>query len=43
MTELAADIDDPIDAAAGGSKGKRLRYFLGKVDGVIAIRTLQSL
>jgi hypothetical protein len=42
-TELNVDIDDPIYAVAGSSKGNRLRHFLGKVDDVIAIRTLTAL
>lgn len=31
-TELDADIDDPIHAEHGGSKGKRLRCFHQTVD-----------
>ncbi|MER2268180.1 restriction endonuclease [Methylobacterium oxalidis] len=41
--ELDVDIDDPIYAENGGSKGKRLRCFLQKVDGATAARTLQAL
>lgn len=41
--ELDIDIDDPIYAENGGSKGKRLRCFLQKVDGATAARTLQAL
>lgn len=42
-TELDIDIDDPIYAANGGSKGKRLRCFLQKVDDRAALRTLKAL
>ncbi len=42
-TELDVDIDDPIYAEHGGSKGKRLRCFLQKVDDATAVRTLQAL
>jgi|GEM_PF-6878879 len=41
--ELNVDIDDPVYADGGGSKGKRLRSFLTKVDNPIAVRTLQAL
>lgn len=41
--ELDVDIDDPIYAEHGGSKGKRLRCFLQKVDDATAVRTLQAL
>ena len=41
--ELDVDIDDPIYAEHGGSKGKRLRRFLQKVDDASAVRTLQAL
>lgn len=41
--ELDVNIDDPIYAENGGSKGKRLRCFLQKVDGATAARTLQAL
>lgn len=41
--ELDVDIDDPIYAEHGGSKGKRLRCFLQKVDDAAAARTLQAL
>jgi hypothetical protein len=41
--ELNVDIDDPISAKHGGSKGKRLRCFLQKVDDTMAARTLQAL
>lgn len=42
-TELDADIDDPMYAETGTSKGKRLRCFLQKVDDPTAIRTLRAL
>jgi hypothetical protein len=42
-TELDVDIDDPIYAEHGGSKGKRLRCFLQKVDDATAVRTMQAL
>lgn len=42
-TELDIDIDDAIYADDGGSKGKRLRCFLRKVDNPTAARTLQAL
>lgn len=41
--ELDVDIDDPRYAELGGSKGKRLRCFLQKVDDVMAARTLEAL
>lgn len=41
--EIVVDIDDPIYADLGSSKGKRLRCFLGKVDGATAARTLEAL
>ncbi len=41
--ELNVDIDDPIYAEQGGSKGKRLRCFLQKVDVPTVIRTLKAL
>lgn len=41
--ELDVDIDDPIYAEHGGSKGKRLRCFLQKIDDATAARTLQAL
>nr|WP_289851744.1 restriction endonuclease [Sinorhizobium meliloti] len=40
---MDVDIDDPIYAEQGGSKGKRLRCFLQKVDDATATRTLQAL
>lgn len=42
-TELDVDIDDPAYAENGGSKGKRLRCFLTKVDNPTAARALQAL
>lgn len=42
-TALDVDIDDPVYAEHGGSKGKRLRCFLQKVDNATAVRTLQAL
>ncbi|MBO6667214.1 MAG: restriction endonuclease [Parvibaculum sp.] len=41
--ELDVDIDDPTYAENGGSKGKRLKCFLQKVDDRTALRTLQAL
>lgn len=41
--ELDVDIDDPVYAEDGGSKGKRLRCFLRKVDNATAARALQAL
>jgi hypothetical protein len=37
-TEIDADIDDPIYATGGGSKGKRLRTFLSMADDATADR-----
>lgn len=42
-SELDVDIDDPAYAEQGGSKGKRLRCFLQKVDTASAERTLRAL
>ena len=42
-TELDIDIDDPNYALNGGSKGKRLKCFLQKVDDRTALRTLEAL
>lgn len=42
-SELDVDIDNPVYARQGGSKGKRLRCFLQVVDDVTAIRTLRAL
>jgi hypothetical protein len=42
-TELDVDIDDPAYAVNGGSKGKRLRCFLQKVDDRTALWTLRAL
>ncbi len=41
--ELNVDIDDPMYAEQGGSKGKRLRCFLHKVDVQTVVRTLKAL
>jgi hypothetical protein len=43
VTELDVDIDDPTYADMGGSKGKRLRRFLQKVDDRSALKALQAL
>jgi hypothetical protein len=42
-SELQVNIDDPKYAASGGSKGKRLRYFLQTCDDATAVRTLTAL
>jgi hypothetical protein len=42
-SELNVDIDDPIYAESGTSKGKRLRCFLQKVDAANAAKTLRAL
>jgi hypothetical protein len=42
-SELKVNIDDPKYAANGGSKGKRLRYFLQTCEDVTAVRTLRAL
>lgn len=42
-SELDVDIDDPLYARQGGSKGKRLRCFLQTVDNATAIHTLRAL
>jgi hypothetical protein len=41
--ELDVDIDAPVYAEQGGSKGKRLRCFLQKVDDATAIRALGAI
>lgn len=41
--ELNVDIDDPTYAENGGSKGKRLRCYLQKVDIPTVVRTLKVL
>jgi len=41
--ELDVDIDAPTYAEHGGSKGKRLKCFLQKVDDRTALRTLKAL
>lgn len=43
VEELEVNIDDPKFAAEGGSKAKRLRYFLQTVDNATAARALQAL
>ena len=42
-TEIEINIDDPKYAANGGSKGKRLRYFLQSCDDATAVRALMAL
>ena len=42
-SELDVDIDDPTYADNGGSKGKRLKRFLQKVDDRTALRTLAAI
>ncbi|MBG6148113.1 hypothetical protein IWQ51_006269 [Labrenzia sp. EL_142] len=42
-TELQVDIDDPKYAVKGGSKGKRLRYFVQRCDDETAVRALAAL
>jgi hypothetical protein len=42
-SELKVNIDDPKYAVNGGSKGKRLRYFLQACDDATAVRTLTAL
>src|SRR4051812_32996740 len=39
--ELNLDIDDPKWSLEGGSKGKRLRYFLRTVEAKVVIKTLK--
>jgi hypothetical protein len=39
-SELKVNIDDPKYAVNGGSKGKRLRYFLQTSDDATAVRAL---
>lgn len=41
--ELNVDIDDPTYAENGGSKGKRVRCYLQKVDVPTVVRTLKAL
>ena len=43
MEELKIDIDDPKWSQEGGSKGKRLRYFLRNADAPTAIKILNAL
>lgn len=42
-SELKVNIDDPKYAVKGGSKGKRLRYFLQMCDDPTAVRLLTAL
>ena len=42
-SELEIDIDDPKYEANGGSKGKRLRYFLQTCSDATAVRVLMAL
>ncbi len=42
-SELDVDIDDPVYAQNGGSKGRRLRAFLQQVDDATAVTTLRAL
>lgn len=42
-SELQVDIDDPNFSTKGGSKGKRLRYFLQNCDDTTAVRVLAAL
>lgn len=42
-SELKVNINDPKYAVNGGSKGKRLRYFLQHCDDATAVRTLAAL
>ncbi|WP_260691845.1 hypothetical protein [Rhizobium leguminosarum] len=42
-SELKVNIDDAKYSANGGSKGKRLRYFLQSCDDTTALRTLTAL
>lgn len=42
-SELKVNIDDPKYAANGGSKGKRLRYFLQTCGDTTAVRALEAL
>lgn len=41
--ELNVDIDDPVYSEKGGSKGKRLRCYLQKVNIPMVVRTLNAL
>jgi restriction endonuclease len=41
--ELKINIDDPKWSQEGGSKGKRLRYFLRNADTPVVIKTLKAL
>ena len=41
--ELGVNIDDPHYAQQGGSKAKRLRFFLRNTDSATALKTLNAL
>ena len=41
--EVGVDIDDPKWSIEGGSKGKRLRYFLRTVEPALAVKALKAL
>jgi hypothetical protein len=41
--EVGIDIDDPRWSVEGGSKGKRLRYFLKTVEPALAVKALKAL
>jgi len=41
--EVGIDIDDPRWSIEGGSKGKRLRYFLRTVEPALAVKALKAL
>jgi hypothetical protein len=41
--EVGVDIDDPQWSIEGGSKGKRLRYFLRTVEPALAVKALKAL
>lgn len=42
-SELKVNIDEPRYAVNGGSKAKRLRYFVQSADNAIVVRLLESL
>jgi hypothetical protein len=41
--EVGIDIDDPLWSIEGGSKGKRLRYFLRTAEPALAVKALRAL
>jgi hypothetical protein len=43
LQEINLNIDEPKYATEGGSKGKRLRYFLQTADKPTVVRTLNAL